>query len=62
MAGSRATSFEEIDKIMKHPVLKWGPRLMDLIGMDINLAVSQSLYEAFNQEPRFKPSPLQERK
>jgi 3-hydroxybutyryl-CoA dehydrogenase len=35
---------------------------MDLIGMDINLAVSQSLYEAFNQEPRFKPSPLQERK
>jgi 3-hydroxybutyryl-CoA dehydrogenase len=35
---------------------------MDLIGMDINLAVSQSLYEAFNHEPRFEPSPLQIKK
>ena len=32
---------------------------MDLIGMDINLAVSTSLYEAFNKAERFKPSPLQ---
>jgi 3-hydroxybutyryl-CoA dehydrogenase len=37
-----------------------GPfRLMDMIGMDINLAVSRSLYEAFDHEPRFEPSPLQ---
>lgn len=63
MADSGAASFEEIDKIMEASGFKMGPfRLMDLIGMDINLAVSQSLYEAFNQEPRFKPSPLQERK
>ena len=42
---------------------KMGPfKLMDLIGMDINLAVSRSLYEAFDQEPRLKPSPLQEEK
>jgi 3-hydroxybutyryl-CoA dehydrogenase len=39
---------------------KMGPfKLMDLIGMDINLAVSQSLYEAFNQEKRFQPSSIQ---
>lgn len=63
MADSGVASFEEIDKIMEASGFKMGPfRLMDLIGMDINLAVSQSLYEAFNQEPRFKPSPLQERK
>jgi 3-hydroxybutyryl-CoA dehydrogenase len=32
---------------------------MDLIGMDINLTVSQSLYEAFDKAERFTPSPLQ---
>jgi 3-hydroxybutyryl-CoA dehydrogenase len=32
---------------------------MDLIGMDINLSVSQSMYEAFNKAERFKPSDLQ---
>jgi 3-hydroxybutyryl-CoA dehydrogenase len=37
-----------------------GPfKLMDLIGMDINLSVSQSIYEAFNNAERFKPSDLQ---
>ena len=37
-----------------------GPfKLMDLIGMDINLAVSKSIYEAFNEEERFKPSAIQ---
>lgn len=39
---------------------KMGPfELMDLIGIDINYAVSQSVYEAFFQESRFKPHPLQ---
>jgi 3-hydroxybutyryl-CoA dehydrogenase len=53
-------SFENIDIIMEASGFKMGPfKLMDLIGMDINLAVSKSLYEAFEQEPRFKPSPLQ---
>jgi 3-hydroxybutyryl-CoA dehydrogenase len=37
-----------------------GPfKLMDLIGMDINLEVTQTLFEAFNKAPRFVPSPLQ---
>jgi 3-hydroxyacyl-CoA dehydrogenase len=40
-----------------------GPfRLMDLIGIDINLAVSRSIYEAFHEEDRFRPSELQEEK
>jgi 3-hydroxybutyryl-CoA dehydrogenase len=30
--------------------------------MDINLAVSTSLYEAFDHEPRFEPSPIQIKK
>ncbi|MGC4101335.1 3-hydroxyacyl-CoA dehydrogenase family protein [Ferruginibacter sp.] len=53
-------SFENVDAIMEASGFKMGPfKLMDLIGMDVNLAVSQSVYEAFNKEERFKPSPLQ---
>jgi len=53
-------SFENVDQIMEATGFKMGPfKLMDLIGMDINLAVSQSLYDAFDEEPRFKPSALQ---
>lgn len=63
LADEGYASVEQIDKIMEATGFKMGPfRLMDLIGMDINLAVSQSLYEAFDHETRFKPSPLQERK
>ncbi|MDB5199426.1 MAG: 3-hydroxybutyryl-CoA dehydrogenase [Chitinophagaceae bacterium] len=52
-------TFENIDAIMEASGFKMGPfRLMDLIGMDINLSVSQSIYEAYNAE-RFKPSNLQ---
>ena len=53
-------SFEDVDGIMEASGFKMGPfRLMDLIGMDINLSVSQSIYEAFNNAGRFKPSYLQ---
>lgn len=53
-------TFENVDEIMEASGFKMGPfKLMDLIGMDINLAVSQSLYDAFNKEGRFKPSALQ---
>ena len=53
-------TFENIDAIMEASGFKMGPfKLMDLIGMDINLSVSQSMYEAFNNADRFKPADLQ---
>lgn len=53
-------TFENVDAIMEASGFKMGPfKLMDLIGMDINLAVSQSLYEAFDNQVRFAPSPIQ---
>lgn len=56
-------TIESVDELMESSGFKMGPfKLMDLIGMDINLAVSQSLYEAFDHAQRFKPSPLQEKK
>jgi 3-hydroxybutyryl-CoA dehydrogenase len=40
-----------------------GPfRLMDLIGNDVNYAVSCSVYDALGQPDRLKPSPIQEQK
>lgn len=53
-------AIEDIDAIMIASGFKMGPfKLMDLIGMDVNLAVSQSVYEAFDKAERFAPSPLQ---
>lgn len=49
-----------VDEVMEACGFKMGPfKLMDLIGMDVNLAVSQSMYNAFGNAERFKPSPLQ---
>ncbi len=53
-------TYENVDAIMEATGFKMGPfKLMDLIGMDINLAVSKSIYEAFDMEERFKPSAIQ---
>jgi len=53
-------SFENVDIIMESIGFKMGPfKLMDLIGMDINLSVSESLYKAFNEVERFSPSKIQ---
>ena len=57
---SNIATIETIDAVMESSGFKMGPfKLMDLIGMDINLAVSTSIYEAFNEAERFKPSPVQ---
>lgn len=39
---------------------RMGPfELMDLVGIDVGYAVSQSFHQAFFGEPRFRPHPLQ---
>jgi 3-hydroxybutyryl-CoA dehydrogenase len=50
-----------LDAIMREcGGFKMGPlELMDLIGHDINYAVTNSIYNAFFQDPRFKPSLIQ---
>ncbi len=63
LAHEQNVPLENIDQLMENAGFKMGPfKLMDLIGLDINLAVSQSVYKAFNNNPRFKPSPMQEEK
>ena len=54
---------ETIDQLMEASGFKMGPfRLMDLIGNDINYAVSTSLYEALGKPDRLKPSSIQKEK
>jgi 3-hydroxybutyryl-CoA dehydrogenase len=63
MLESGKSSIEQIDNLMLGAGFKMGPfRLMDLIGNDVNFAVTKSLYEAFDKTIRFRPSYIQEEK
>jgi 3-hydroxybutyryl-CoA dehydrogenase len=54
---------EAIDALMRNSGFKMGPfELMDLIGIDTNFAVTKSIYQAFGQDPKFKPSAIQQQK
>ncbi|MFA5595388.1 MAG: 3-hydroxyacyl-CoA dehydrogenase NAD-binding domain-containing protein [Trueperaceae bacterium] len=60
LAGEGA-AFEEIDVAMRAAGFRMGPfELLDLIGLDVNLAATKSVYEAFFHEPRYRPHPLQQ--
>src|SRR5688572_28932115 len=53
--------FEEADSLLDDRGFKMGPfKLMDLIGNDINYAVSCSVYDQMNNPERLKPSSIQE--
>jgi len=55
--------FETIDSLMEATGFRMGPfRLMDLIGNDINYAVSCSVFEAMGKPLRLRPSALQQEK
>lgn len=63
MAEEGVASYEDIDALLRCSGFKMGAfELMDLIGIDINFAVTSSLYAGFHQEPRFRPSRIQEQK
>jgi 3-hydroxybutyryl-CoA dehydrogenase len=59
-AEQELADFATIDRLLESTGFRMGPfALMDLIGNDVNLAVTQSLYTAFAQAPRFAPNALQ---
>lgn len=58
-----AAGIETIDTLMEATGFKMGPfKLMDLIGNDINYAVSCSVYEQLGKPERLKPSAIQQQK
>lgn len=55
--------FATVDALMEASGFKMGPfKLMDLIGNDINYAVSCSVYEQLGKPERLKPSSIQKEK
>jgi 3-hydroxybutyryl-CoA dehydrogenase len=61
--GDGDATVETIDRIMKQAGnFRMGPfELMDLIGNDINFAATESLYRSYFEDPRFRPSPVQQK-
>ncbi len=62
LLDQQVTDVETIDRIVKAAGFKLGPfELLDLIGLDVSLAVTKAIYDANFHEPRYRPHPLQQR-
>ncbi len=59
----RLATVEQVDRAMKSiGNFRMGPfELMDLIGLDVNYAVSEQVFHAFYYDPRYRPSLLQKK-
>lgn len=52
-----------IDNLLKASGFKMGPfELMDLIGVDTNYSVTESMFQSFHFDPKFRPSRIQQQK
>lgn len=57
------TDVASIDKLLRSTGFKMGPfELMDLIGVDTNFSVTESMFNAFHQDTKFRPSRIQQQK
>jgi 3-hydroxybutyryl-CoA dehydrogenase len=62
LLGENAADPATIDGLVRSLGFKMGPfELMDLIGLDVNFAVTQSVYHAYFEDPRYRPHPIQRR-
>ena len=60
LVGDGGVTPQDLDRLMESVGFRMGPfRLMDLIGVDTNLAVTTSVYEGLGRPPRFEPHPVQ---
>jgi 3-hydroxybutyryl-CoA dehydrogenase len=56
-------SHDIIDDLIRSTGFKMGPfELMDLIGVETNLSVTESMYALFNYDSKFRPSRIQQKK
>jgi len=61
LEGGEAT-VEEIDEALRAAGFPMGPfELMDLAGIDVNLAAARGIWEGLGRPDRLAPSPIQER-
>jgi 3-hydroxybutyryl-CoA dehydrogenase len=62
LLGEQVTDIATIDRLISSLGFRMGPfELLDLIGLDVNLAVTKSVYDAYFQDPKYRPHPLQQR-
>lgn len=60
MLEEGVASKESVDGLLRGMGFKMGPfELLDLVGIDVNLAITTAMHEATFGEPRFRPHPLQ---
>lgn len=63
MLEENNADIKTIDSLLKASGFKMGSfELMDLIGVDVNFSVTSSMFNAFHQEARFRPSRIQQQK
>jgi 3-hydroxybutyryl-CoA dehydrogenase len=62
LLGERASDPATLDAIMREAGgFRMGPcELMDLIGIDVNFAVTKSVHAAYSGDPRYQPSLVQQ--
>lgn len=62
LLGEQVAEPQTIDRLISSLGFPMGPfELLDLIGLDVNLAVTQSVYDAYYQDPKYRPHPIQRR-
>jgi 3-hydroxybutyryl-CoA dehydrogenase len=62
IVGEGQADVATVDKLMHSLGFRMGPfELIDLIGCDVNFAVTQSVYHAYFEDPKYRPHPLQQR-
>ncbi len=60
IVGEGAAEVEAVDAAMRGIAFRMGPfELLDTIGLDVNFAVSQSVFDQFFHDPRYRPHALQ---
>lgn len=63
MFSEGTADFKTIDSVMKNcGGFAMGPfELMDLIGIDVNFSVTKSVYEAYFNDPKYRPNFIQKK-
>jgi 3-hydroxybutyryl-CoA dehydrogenase len=62
IVGEGAATHDQVDRCLRAIGFKMGPfELMDLIGIDVNLMVTRSVYDLYFDEPRFRPHLIQQK-
>ncbi|HMV10162.1 MAG TPA: 3-hydroxyacyl-CoA dehydrogenase NAD-binding domain-containing protein [Cyclobacteriaceae bacterium] len=63
MLEENSADVKTIDHLLRASGFKMGAfELMDLIGLDVNFSVTSSMFNAFHQDPKFRPSRIQQQK